>query len=323
MTSTNDFERDVSAWFHADAEHRVSPHLDAVLRRTRSERQRSAWSSLERWLPMQSTAHFAPAPRLVWLLAVVGLVLALSATAIFIGSRRTEPSPFGESSRGTVLYSAADGDIYALDTASNQATTLIQGETLDADPMSSPDGSTFVFTRRLPGGSTPSLMIAAADGSDIRTLVGGVTATGDISWSPSGDRLAVIGTVEGRRGLWIVGTDGTRTLVRPEEGGTGDGLLREPTWLPNGQDLLFVGGPIDTGTPTAGLYQVHADGSDVRSIVAPKVPGPTQSSLSPDGSRVAFAVGTSERSGTEHSMGAVLGLIGPRLSASGLATAPD
>jgi Tol biopolymer transport system component len=139
-------------------------------------------------------------------------------------------------------------------------------------------------------------MIAAADGSDIRTLVGGVTATGDISWSPSGDRLAVIGTMEGRRGLWIVGTDGTRTLVRPEEGGTGDGLLREPTWLPNGQDLLFVGGPIDTGTPTAGLYQVHADGSDVRSIVAPKVPGPTQSSLSPDGSRVAFAVGTSDRS---------------------------
>ena len=56
------FDRHVSDWLHADAEHRVPEHLDAVLRRTRTERQRPAWSSLERWLPVQTTLRFTPAP---------------------------------------------------------------------------------------------------------------------------------------------------------------------------------------------------------------------------------------------------------------------
>ncbi len=72
MNPTDSFDRNVSDWLHVDAEHRVPAHLDAVLRRTRSERQRPAWSSLERWLPMESTARFAPVPRFAWVLAIVG-----------------------------------------------------------------------------------------------------------------------------------------------------------------------------------------------------------------------------------------------------------
>ena len=49
-------------WLHEDAEHRVPDHLDAVLRRTQTERQRPAWSSLERWLPVQTTLRLAPGP---------------------------------------------------------------------------------------------------------------------------------------------------------------------------------------------------------------------------------------------------------------------
>ena len=66
---TNDaFERTVSDWLHADAEHRIPDHLDAVLRLTSAERQRPAWSSLERWLPMDTTftGRLAPAMRPAW-----------------------------------------------------------------------------------------------------------------------------------------------------------------------------------------------------------------------------------------------------------------
>ena len=56
MDRTDDFALTVSAWLHEDARHHAPDDLDAVLRRTRTERQRPAWSSLERWLPMDITA---------------------------------------------------------------------------------------------------------------------------------------------------------------------------------------------------------------------------------------------------------------------------
>ena len=74
---TNDaFERKVSDWLHADAEHRIPDHLDAVLRRTSVERQRPAWSSLERWLPVDTTfaGRLTPAMRPAWPLLVAPAV---------------------------------------------------------------------------------------------------------------------------------------------------------------------------------------------------------------------------------------------------------
>ena len=62
MNPSDAFDRHVSDWLHADAEHRVPEHLDAVLRRTRTERQRPAWSSLERWLPMDTLSRTSLRP---------------------------------------------------------------------------------------------------------------------------------------------------------------------------------------------------------------------------------------------------------------------
>jgi Tol biopolymer transport system component len=292
MNPTDSFDRHVSDWLHADAEHRVPAHLDAVLRRTGSERQRPAWSSLERWLPMESTARFAPVPRLAWALAIVALLLVVVATAVFVGSRRPAPSPFGETSRGTVLYGATDGDIYALDTATNLAVPLIVGPMVDRDPVASPDGRRFMFTQHSPAGTSLALVVANADGSEPRTLIQGLTDPSAVAWSPSSDALAVIGTVDGVEGLWIVGLDGQNTLVRREQPGTGDGLLAEPHWLPGGEGLVFIAGTIDTGAPTTGLYRIGADGSNPRVVVAPTVRGLTYTSLSPDGTQVAYAMRT-------------------------------
>ncbi len=74
MIPSDGLDRKVSTWLHADAEHQVPDHLDAVLRRTRTERQRPAWSSLERWLPVQTTLRLSTAPRVAWLLVVLGLI---------------------------------------------------------------------------------------------------------------------------------------------------------------------------------------------------------------------------------------------------------
>ena len=90
MIPIDDFDHDVSAWFHADAERRVPPHLDAVLRRTRSERQRTAWSSLERWLPIMESTNRSrtAAPRTLVILAIVALLIAVLGAVAISGSFR-------------------------------------------------------------------------------------------------------------------------------------------------------------------------------------------------------------------------------------------
>ena len=55
MTTNDVFGRNLSTWLHEDAEHHVPDHLAEVLQRTAVTRQRPAWSSLERWLPMDTT----------------------------------------------------------------------------------------------------------------------------------------------------------------------------------------------------------------------------------------------------------------------------
>ena len=55
MTTNERFERGLSAWLHDDATFRVPDHLGEVLAVTQETRQRPAWSSLERWLPVDTT----------------------------------------------------------------------------------------------------------------------------------------------------------------------------------------------------------------------------------------------------------------------------
>ena len=81
MTTNDAFERNLSVWLHEDAEHHVPDHLAEVLQRTATARQRPAWSSLERWLPVDTTFRrsvFArPTPvRQLALLLLIGLLIA-------------------------------------------------------------------------------------------------------------------------------------------------------------------------------------------------------------------------------------------------------
>ena len=106
MNRSDGFDHIVSDWLHADAEHRVPDHLDAVLRRTRTERQRPAWSSLERWLPVQPTLRLTRGPQ-------GGLGDGPRHRArpgpdgcvLFVGSGRQAATPAVRSGRdGTILY---------------------------------------------------------------------------------------------------------------------------------------------------------------------------------------------------------------------------
>ena len=114
MTTNDVFGRNLSTWLHEDAEHHVPDHLAEVLQRTAATRQRPAWSSLERWLPMDTTLRprMVMLPRASRLLLVAALLVALAAVAIIaIGSWQSRlPDPFGLARNGLIVTSR-DGDI--------------------------------------------------------------------------------------------------------------------------------------------------------------------------------------------------------------------
>ena len=180
MNRPDDFAPTVSAWLHEDARHHAPDDLDAVLRRTRTERQRPAWSSLERWLPVQTTLRFSPVPRVAWILVVLALVIALGvAAALTIGSRpHPLPPPFGPARNGLIVYGGSDHDIHALDLATGTTTSLITGTEGDHRPVLSPDGTKVLFLRdtttidMVIGGYEPMIMVANGDGTNVHALTG-------------------------------------------------------------------------------------------------------------------------------------------------------
>lgn len=263
MTSTNDFDRDISAWFHADAEHRVSPHLDAVLRRTRSERQRPAWSSLERWLPMQSTARLAPVPRMAWLLVVLGLVLAIGAMAVLaVGSRSRQPAPpFGLARNGSIVY-GQDGDILRFDPSTGTTSAIVAGATDDLAPMFSRDGTAFAFLRSTDGAQHDfTAFVANADGTDVHAVSAALRDQTWWDWSPDGSRLAIVSDVSGIGKVTVANADGSGSST------LNVGMPVEFASWRSDDEILFRGQRPTAPTESAGLFVINADGTGLRQVV--------------------------------------------------------
>ena len=98
MTRTTASTASLSPWLHDDAAFRVPDHLDEVLSVTRETRQRPAWSSLERWLPVDTTFR----PRL-FSVPRAGR-LAMVAALILLAAGDRDP-------RGRLLPTAAAGAV--------------------------------------------------------------------------------------------------------------------------------------------------------------------------------------------------------------------
>lgn len=154
-------------------------------------------------------------------------------------------------------------------------------------PTFSPRGDRLAFT-------TPSrgVLIASPNASNARQLTGSLPGDHDPCWSPTGDAIAVVraGANGGSTLAKImVATGQTSTIIQ------GAAALHQPTWMPDGQSLVYV----QDQASSSALMRVSVGGG----APAPIWQGPLAASpaVSPDGRSLVFEMrGLTGQSGLGH-----------------------
>src|SRR5918997_2652428 len=123
-------------------------------------------------------------------------------------------------------------------------------------------------------------------------------------WSTDGTKIAASGSSVSdagnccSRNVYVMDADGTNVKRLTDTPSTTEGEDYEPTWAPDGSWLAFTStrgdgdGDPDTTDFSADreIYRMNADGTNERQLTAtPSVSSDEQPSISPDGTKIAFA----------------------------------
>ena len=262
------FADNLASWLHEEAAHRVPDHLGELERAHRGHATAAVVVEPRKVAPHATTLRLAPAPRAAWLLLILVLAAVLAVAALAVGSRHRPAPPFGPARNGAILYGADNNDIDAMDPVTGASTALIIGSSIDHDPTLSPDGTRFFFVRDstvpdpVQGNLEPIVMVANADGSDVRAIAGPLANAAGADWAPDGSRVYVLSDVDSTPNA----ADLHRRWIDPA------GHRQHPRARANfvqfdrtGSRLIFRGAQGDA----SGIYEVGADGTGLRTIVSP------------------------------------------------------
>ncbi len=287
MTAHDGFTPRLETWLAEEGAELTPDYLGDVLARTTTTRQRPAWASLERWLPMTTTLDptrrisIPPAARYLLLGAAIVLV-ALAALLVYAGAHQTRtPAPFGPAANGRIVY-ASQGDIFAIDPDSGAVHSIATGPDADSEPEYSPDGNRIAFRRSVPGAGEV-IVVTREDGSSPVILGDGPTAGGlkQLDWSP--DSRFVLATTSATP---------TRVLLFDAAGSASPRLIasdvdpyQRPFRPPTGAEVL-----VRRATPDgdAAIVAVDVATGTARTVVTAIGGATGEARWSPDGSRIVY-----------------------------------
>ena len=233
-------------------------YRDELLRRTRATSQRPAWSFPTRWLPMDLTMRRVPVIPVAWRALAVGLlILALIATAVFVGSQRRLPPPFGFARNGSMV-SAMNGDLYVRDPTTGMSHLVLGGPEIDADAGYSPDGQLLAFLRTSDG--KQFLTVSDNDGSHVRRAFDTPLAEKNwAQWAPDSHHLGVVTLVDGHNRFVLASTDGKPARIAE----MGDLIPIDFQFRPpDGREIAVRA--LDHGV--LDIYLMNTDGSNIRKL---------------------------------------------------------
>jgi Tol biopolymer transport system component len=293
MTSPRRFEQDLPALL-ADLYLAGTPdYRDDLVQQVARVRQRPAWTFLERWLPMDLATKTLPGgPRVPWrIVGVLALLAALIAAtlAFYAGSNRLPPAPtFGRAANGSIAY-VQEGDIYVADHVTGKATPVVVGAELDGDPVWSPDGTRFVFERKVDGAGGPGLLFVADEAGRGLIQVTPEPQVGLRDWSFSPDGRSIVAFVSGGGAglrILVVASDGTGRAETFDVGATADDM--PPQYRADGSEIMFIGP--HPGAGYRDLYALNVSTGAVRMIIGGSAAADIHgASWSPDGTHIAYA----------------------------------
>jgi TolB protein len=199
-----------------------------------------------------------------------GRILPVCLAALLaLGACSSSPAPSGgdhPAFSGLIVFDNFE-DVWTIHADGSGLTRLTHASWPEFDPSWSPDGSRIAFRSERNG--QPEIWIMNADGSGRRRLTDGLSP----AWSPDGSLIAF----SGKRGLSLIGPDGTGCRVLPHtEGG------EYPSWSPDGSRIAFNSNL--TGDHL--MYIAQADGSNV--VDLSQVGEGWQVDWSPDGRSILF-----------------------------------
>jgi Tol biopolymer transport system component len=154
--------------------------------------------------------------------------------------------------------------------------------TMDYWPCFSPDGKTVLFSRTVDGGKSWALFRVPAAGGTAEPLAKLSVSATRSSWSAKTGRIVFNGDAPSGRtgGIWVIDGDGrnAHALATP-------GILAPsyPSWYPDGKTIGFGDAARNI------LYRLDTDGGAPMAITQQDKVLTGMSSVSPDGSWVAFA----------------------------------
>ena len=214
MNQRDDLDRMLSAWLDDPYTPPAPRYLGEVLERTRHTRQRPAWASLERWLPMADKITRRGRPprplRMARLLLVAVLVLALAAVVAVVGAQLLGPKVVIPQGGAAVLVFASivgqSGDIFTVRADGTDPRQLTSGPGAESTPTFSPDGTRIAYREWRDG---KDLIVVVDAGGGHRTIL--ATNTSSASYCTRGGSVVVAGRVESH----LPGQFGVRQSIRP------------------------------------------------------------------------------------------------------------